>query len=143
LFLPNWKEKPTTPLTRKNRAPQESTRTLRANKYDRKDIADRNAYVEQEILGTVVSVQPQDANTYLVEVECEALEDVNAFEIVSIGLPFEHIALNSAAGSRLKLACAGGIKVDSGEKVKIAIKPLEGSGVRRRGSENALGPAKP
>jgi hypothetical protein len=97
--------------------------------------------VEQEIIGTVVSIEPQGTNTYLVEIECEALEDITAFEILSIGLPFEHITPKSAAGSRLKVTCTGGSKVDSGEKVKIAVKPVEGTEVHRRGSENALGPA--
>lgn len=121
MFLPDWKERPTG--------------------YDRKDSANRNVYVEQEIIGTVVNVEPQGANTCLVEIECEALEDVTAFEIVSVDLPFEHIIPNPAAGSRLKLTCTGGSKVGSGEKVRIAIKPLEGAEAHRRGSETALGPA--
>jgi hypothetical protein len=110
-------------------------------RYDRLGSLDRNVYVEQEILGTVVGVEPQSENTCSVEIECEALEDVTAFEIISIGLPFEHIAMNAAAGSRLKLACTGRSKIAPGEKVKIAIRPLEGTEAQRRGSENALGSA--
>jgi hypothetical protein len=99
-------------------------------------------YVEQEILGTIVSVEPQGESTCSVEIECEALEDVTAFEIISIGLPFEHIAVSAAAGSRLKLACTGGrSKIAAGEKVKIAIRRLQGTDTQCRGSENALGSA--
>jgi hypothetical protein len=91
--------------------------------------------VEQRIIGTVIDVEPRDAYACFVEIECKALEDATAFQIVSTDLPFEHVALPEAAGSRLKLICAPGLKVNPGEKVKIAVKPLERSALRRRGSE--------
>lgn len=81
--------------------------------------------MKQEIIGTIVSVEPQAADTYLVELESEALKDVTVFEIVSIGLPFEHIGLDRAGGSRLKLTCTGRSAVHPGEKVKILIDTLE------------------
>ena len=75
--------------------------------------------MEQRIIGTVVGVEPQDANTFFVEVECEALEDATAFQIVSTDLPFKHVALNRAAGSRLKLICAQGAEISVGAEGKI------------------------
>jgi hypothetical protein len=75
--------------------------------------------VEQRIIGTVIDVEPRDAYACFVEIECKALEDATAFQIVSTDLPFEHVALHEAAGSRLKLICAPGLKVNPGEKVKL------------------------
>jgi hypothetical protein len=94
--------------------------------------------MEQRIIGTVVGVEPQDANTFFVEVECEALEDATAFQIVSTDLPFKHVALNRAAGSRLKLICAQGAEISVGRKVRFVVRPSESSDLRRRQSENAL-----
>jgi hypothetical protein len=98
--------------------------------------------VKQELLGTVVGVEARGADARLVEVQCEALEDVSAFEIVSIGLPFEHTTgLDRAVGSRLKLTCRGRSTLNAGEKVKIVINTLERGEVYRRGSGRALGSA--
>jgi hypothetical protein len=95
--------------------------------------------MERRIIGTVVGVEAKDENASFVEIECEALEDVTAFQIVSTDLSFDHVALNRAAGSRLNLICARGSGVTVGQKVKIVVSPLESSELRRRGSENALG----
>jgi len=72
------------------------------------------------MVGRVVRVESQDATTCFVEIECEALEDATATD-----LPFEHVALNRAAGSRLNLICAGGSQVKVGAKVNVAVRPLE------------------
>ena len=80
--------------------------------------------MERRIVGTVVRVEFQDAKTYFVEIECEALEDATAFRIASTDLPFEHVALNGAVGSRLNLICAGGSQVQVGAKVNVAVRPL-------------------
>jgi len=96
--------------------------------------------MEQTIIGTVVGVEPKDVNSCFVEIECEALEDATAFQIVSTDLPFEHVALNRTEGSRLKLICARGSKVEPGQKVKVIVTPLDGSALLRRQSENALRP---
>jgi len=91
--------------------------------------------VKQEIIGKIVNVEPQAADTYLVELESEALKDVTVFEIVSIGLPFEHIGLDRAGGSRLKLTCTGRSAVHPGEKVKILIDTGKRGGVSWRASK--------
>jgi hypothetical protein len=110
-------------------------------KYDHTEDPERNGYVEQRIIGTVIDVQPRDAYACFVEIECKAIDDATAFQIVSTDLPFEHVALHEAAGSRLKLICAPGLKVNPGDKVRIVVRPFERSELRRLGSENALGPA--
>ena len=94
--------------------------------------------IEREIIGTVVGVEAKDANTCFVEIECEALEDATALQIVSTDLPFKHVALNRAAGSRLNLICAPASKVKVGEKVKVVVRPLDASELRHRQSESAL-----
>ena len=93
--------------------------------------------MEQRITGTVVSVEIQEANACFVEIECEALEDATALQIVSTDLPFKHVALNRAAGSRLNLICAPASKVKVGEKVKVVVRPLDASELRHPQSENA------
>ena len=80
--------------------------------------------MEQRIVGIVVHVDSEDARTCFVEIECEALEDATAFRIVSTDLPFEHVALNRAAGSRLNLICAGASQIKVGAKVNVAVRPL-------------------
>jgi hypothetical protein len=99
--------------------------------------------MERKIIGTVVSVEAKDANACFVEIEYEALEDATALQVISTDLSFEHVALNRAAGSRLNLICSRGSKskVAVGQKVKIVVRPLESSELRRRGSENASGSA--
>jgi hypothetical protein len=94
--------------------------------------------MEQRITGTVASVEAQETNACSVEIECEALEDATAFQIVSTDLPFEHVALKRAAGSRLILICAPGSKINVGDKVKVVVRRLDASELRRRQSENAL-----
>jgi hypothetical protein len=81
--------------------------------------------MEQRIVGTVIRVEPQDSKTSFVEIECEALEDASAFQIVSTDLPYEHVALNRAAGSRLNLICAGGSHVSEGAKVNVVVRPVK------------------
>lgn len=81
--------------------------------------------MQREIIGTVVGTRLLGANEYSIEVECDALEDVTAFEIVSISLPFERIALEAAAGSRVNLACAEGPNVSAGMQVTITISSKE------------------
>jgi hypothetical protein len=99
--------------------------------------------MERKIIGTVVGVEAKDANACFVEIECEALEDATALQVISTDLSFEHVALNRAAGSRLNLICSRGAKskVAVGQKVKIVVRPLESSELRRRGSENTSGSA--
>ena len=97
--------------------------------------------MERRIIGTVVGLEAKDANACFLEIECEALEDATAFQIVSTDLPFEHVAFDRAVGSRLNLICARGSKVAVGRKVEIVVRPLENSELRRRGSDNALGSA--
>ena len=99
--------------------------------------------MEQRITGTVVSVEIQEANACFVEIECEALADATALQIISTDLSFEHVSLNRTAGSRLNLMCSPGSKskVAVGQKVKIVVRPLESSELRRRGSENTSGSA--
>ena len=99
--------------------------------------------MERKIIGTVVGVEAKDANACFVEIECEAVEDATALRVISTDLSFEHVALNLAAGSRLNLICSQGSKskVAVGQKVKIVVRPLESSELRRRGSENTSGSA--
>jgi hypothetical protein len=56
--------------------------------------------MERRIIGIVVGFEAKDANACFVEIECEALEDATAFQIVSTDLPFEHVAFDRAVGSR-------------------------------------------
>jgi hypothetical protein len=42
--------------------------------------------MERKIIGTVVGVEAKDANTCFVEIECEAVEDATAFQIISTDL---------------------------------------------------------
>jgi hypothetical protein len=80
--------------------------------------------VERRIIGTVVGVEAKDANACFVEIECEALENATAFQIISTDLSFEHVALNRVAGSRLSLICARGSKIAVGQKARQTFRKL-------------------
>ncbi len=85
----------------------------------------RTLCVQREIIGTVVGAKLQSPNHYLIEIECDGLEDATAFEILAIGLPFESIVLESAAGSRITLNCSDGPNIAHGMPVKVTIKVPE------------------
>ena len=82
--------------------------------------------MEREFTATVVRVEQQPEEIFLIEVESAALKDENAYEIISVSLSFD--STGASVGSRLA------VTVSAGDKVQLVVRPKS-----KQGDQNGSG----
>lgn len=90
--------------------------------------------MEREFTATVVRVEQQTEELFLIELESAALKDENAFEIISVSLGFDQTGVS--VGSRLAITIA------AGDKVRMVVRPKleEGDQIGSTGSAREQDP---
>jgi hypothetical protein len=83
--------------------------------YDRCASTNRTRHMEREFTATVVRVEQQTEEIFLIELESAALNDENPFEIISASLSVGQTG--ASVGSRLAVTIA------TGDKVQLVVRP--------------------
>lgn len=83
--------------------------------YDRCASTNRTRHMEREFTATVVRVEQQTEEIFLIELESAALNDENPFEIISASLSIGQTG--ASVGSHLAFTIA------TGDKVQLVVRP--------------------